>query len=514
MFKRLLVGLFFLAVLLAAGFAYHVYHQMMQFQPKADVYQATPYPAVNYGSGAQAELIKKGEYLTKAGDCIACHTRPNGGKPFAGGREINTPFGKMYSPNITPDKKTGIGNWTDEQFIHAMREGISPEGHFYYPALPYLYFNKVSKDDLIAIHAYLHALPAVEEANRENEMIFPFNLRFLQSGWRLLFFDFNRGEYKADPRKPADWNRGAYLVQGLAHCAMCHTPMYYLLNDNLVLGAPIKKYNLAGGFVDGYASPNISARRLADVPNEKIVNVFLKDEKINGGTVQGPMWEVNHDSLKYLSKDDLDAIATYIKSVQSDLPPPPKLASGSGAGKAVYDKYCAACHAMGSGGAPKFGDPAAWSGPISLGMDALYKNAINGIGGMPAKGNCMSCTDQNIKDAVDYMVAAAGKSTAGASSAKTPYVPDTSLARGKQVYTQVCSICHDKGELGAPIIGDKQTWAPLIAKNMDILVYNSIHGYKGHPPKGACYQCTSADIIAAVKYMVQQSRTEGDYTLW
>lgn len=470
-----------------------------------DPYAEVAYPPVNYGSGPEAEQIRHGEYLAKAGDCIACHTTP-GGKPFAGGFPIKTPFGTIYSQNITPDKETGIGNWSDEDFIKVMREGISPHGDYYYPVFPFVYFNKLSRQDVIDIKRYLHAIPAVKEANRPLDMPFPFNIRTLQSFWRFMFFDFQKGEFIPDERKSPEWNRGAYLVQGLGHCAMCHTQLN-------ALGAAKTKYNLAGGFVDGYAAPNISASGLKDFTTQQVVDVFLKDVKPRGGKVQGPMLQVNHDSLRYLSIEDLTAIVTYLKTVQSELPPV-KAASGSDAGKGIYEQYCAACHTSGGGGAPKLGDAAAWSPLAKLGTSKLYTNAIHGIAGMPPKGNCDSCTDDQIKQAVDYIL---GKSGSGEGKAAAPAAPSaqsiTSIARGKQVYEQVCSVCHNQGQLGAPKLGDAQAWSPIMQNTFDVLVDRAVHGYKGHPAMGACYKCTDADIISAVKYMAQESGT-GDYRLW
>lgn len=481
-------------------------HQQAQPSAADNAYPEFAYPPVNYGTGAKADQIKRGEYLTKAGDCMACHTVA-GGKPFAGGLPIKTPFGTMYTPNITPDPETGIGQWSDDDFDRAMREGISPKDHFYFPAFPYPYFNKLTRIDVDAIHAYLHAIPAVHEPNKPLDMPWPFRVRLLQSFWRLMFFDFHKGEFEYDQHKSPEWNRGAYLVQGLGHCAMCHSP----LNP---LGAVEHRYELAGGFVDTYHAPNISASGLKDVPTDKVLDVFLKDTLLSGGQVKGPMLQVNHDSLRYLSMQDLTDIVTYLKTVESEIPPAPKTGTGEKAGKVIYLNYCASCHAAGGAGAPKFGDAQAWSPLVQQGMDLVYKNAIHGIGNMPAKGNCQSCSDEQIKQAVDYIVKFSGAKPGQevSAGAMTP-VDITSLARGKEVYNQVCSICHDKGQLGAPKLGDKAAWTPLLKDNLDVLVARSIDGYKGHPPKGACYHCTDADIIAAVKYMAQQSGT-GNYKLW
>jgi mono/diheme cytochrome c family protein len=165
--------------------------------------QYAQYPKMNYGAGSKADQLKRGEYLVKMGDCIACHTAP-GGQAFAGGLAFDTPFGTIYSPNITPDKQHGIGQWTNPQFFKAVREGIAPDGQYFYPAFPFPYYNKLSDQDLLDIRAYLNAIPASAKPNQENSMMFPFNWRFLQLGWRLMFFEFQKtGPYKPDPNQRA-----------------------------------------------------------------------------------------------------------------------------------------------------------------------------------------------------------------------------------------------------------------------------------------------------------------------
>jgi cytochrome c5 len=468
---------------------------------------AAVYPTIDYGTGAVAAQAKRGEYLAKAGDCIACHTRPDG-KPFAGGVPIVTPFGSVYPPNITPDKETGIGSWTAAEFDAAMRHGISADGSYLLPVFPYTFYNKLTKQDVLDIKAYMDKVPAVHEKNRALDMPFPFNVRILQSFWRFMFFDFYKGEFVPDPDKSAEWNRGAYLVEGLGHCAMCHTPVN-------ALGSWQREYNLTGATIDGYRAPNISASRLKDVPTEKVLEVFLQDKTLQGGKVQGPMLEVNRDSLHYMTVADLTAIVTYLKTVESKMPPAPDNGTGEKAGKAIYTQYCAGCHTMGGGGAPKLGDATKWEPLVKLGMEPLYANAIKGVGGMPPKGNCDTCTDNQVKFAVDYIVKQShGKGGAAASAAAVnPAQTLTSLAKGKHIYEEVCSICHANGQLGAPRLGDKAAWAPLLQENIDVLVRRATNGYKGHPAKGACYLCSDADIISAVKYMAQESGTR-NYQLW
>src|SRR5690349_17314742 len=165
--------------------------------------------------------VERGRYLTTAGDCVACHTAPNG-RPFAGGRGIQTPFGIIYSPNITPDPETGIGAWSDDQFYRAMHEGISANGKHLYPAFPYPWFTKLTRDDVDAIHAFLKSLPPVRNKEPQNKLPWPLSYREVMKGWNELYF--KPGTFVANAQKSAEWNRGAYLVEGAGHCGACHTP--------------------------------------------------------------------------------------------------------------------------------------------------------------------------------------------------------------------------------------------------------------------------------------------------
>ena len=470
---------------------------------------AIPYPKINYGSGEHKKLLMRGEYLTKMGDCVACHTDTNNhGPAFAGGYAIKTPFGTFYSPNITSDKETGIGKWTDDQFIHAMQNGVSPQGHNYFPVFPYTSFTRVTPEDLLAIKAYLTAIPAINKVPPKNDVAFPFSWRFLQYGWKLLFFQFNKGVYVPDPTKSAAWNRGAYIVQGLGHCGECHTPRN-------IFGAMKRDYALTGAFIEGYYAANITGHGLEGVPDEKVIEVFTKNKKLKGsGQVGGPMLQVNMDSLKYLTKADLRAMVTYLRTVKSKEPAAAKTGGklGASAGKDIYIAHCAVCHDTGAAEAPKIGDAAAWSTRTKQGMTLLLDHAINGYNSMPPRGGCMTCSDAEIKAAVDYILEKS-QGAAGGHAALTK-TPKLTLADGKRIYDETCSVCHAEGKLGAPKVGDKRVWAPRIGQNIDVLIYHAIHGYRRMPPKGTCIDCSDAEIIAAVKYMVQQSQPGADYSLW
>jgi cytochrome c5 len=472
------------------------------------------YPPLN-PTASNANEIKRGEYIAKAGDCIACHTNtPEKGRAFAGGLPMPTPFGIIYSPNITPDKETGIGNWTEEQFEKAMRHGISPDGNYYYPAFPYIYFNRITPDDLKALKTYLDSIPAVKQVNRKNEMVWPFNQRLLQLPWRLMFFHPDQNQDSTlgsvgDAPQTEQLKRGAYLVEGLGHCAMCHSPSYKIFTDKLPLGAPIRKYALTGAKVQNYLAPDISKKNLATVPVEEILDVFLKDKLIGGGNIEGPMLEVNHDSLRYLTRSDLEAIAIYLKSVQSKAPPKPT----GNQGKVIYESYCVGCHASGGGGAPKYGDASNWAPLMKNGIEQVYTHAIQGIGGMPAKGTCISCSNEDIKQAVNYMVAAV-TGPGGKLMTPVPKPKPLTLEDGQRIYDKNCSVCHATGFKGAPKPGDKAVWKPIISNGFVETYMNVETGRKGHPPRGACMECTDDELIAAVKYMMQQSATDKNYKLW
>lgn len=486
----------------------------------ADTYKITgsketgyniPYPTVDYQSGEPVDLIKKGEYLSKAGDCIACHTDTNNnGKPFAGGLAITIPFGSFYTPNITADKATGIGNWSDKDFIDAMRQGHAPDGSNYFPVFPYPNFNKLNDDDLKAIKAYLFSIPEENRKNTPNDVLFPFNIRFLQYGWKILFFYPYSGQYKQDSKQTAEWNRGAYLVEGLGHCGMCHTP-------HNPLGGEKRDYALTGEFVDGYYAPNISASGLKDISIDEIVAVF-KDYKMfkGAGKVEGPMADVNNNSLRYLSNADLRAIAVYLKTVQSKVPPVKKAgAITADTGREIYDGKCAVCHNSGAAGAPKIGDTTDWDDRTKQqGMALVMQRAINGYNSMPPKGACMDCSDDEVKAAVHYLIDQSKPGNPYAAKAQPPKMPALTMADGQRVYEKACSVCHAQGKLGAPQFGDQAAWSLYLKDDMETIISRAITGYKGMPPKGACYTCTNGEVQAATIYMLQNSQSGHDYSLW
>ena len=469
------------------------------------------YPTPNYGTGEQSQLIARGEYLVKVGDCISCHTDgPHHGKPFAGGLAINTPFGVFYSPNITADKETGIGKWTGNDFIRALHNGLNPKGQNYFPVFPYTSFTKVNNQDLLAIKTYLFSIPPVHQKNKKPGAPWPFSWRFAQWGWKLFFFD--KGYYQYDGNKSAQWNRGAYLVQGLGHCGECHTPRN-------ILGAMENKYYLTGAVIDGYWAPDITHLEFHNVPVEELVQVFDQAQLINkAGPVRGPMAEVDHNSLMNLNPSDLNAIAIYLKSLHSTQPRLPQGILGQpnvAAGRKIYKNVCAICHDTGIAGAPIIYDTANWTNRLRAGIDSLYMHAIHGYNNMPPKGGCVTCTDKDVMAAVDFILANAQnpayvKQSQGAAAPK----PDTSIALGKFIYEKNCAVCHNAGLLGAPVLGEQKVWKPLLSRSLVTLIVNTIKGIGNMPPRGGCKTCSNAAIIAAVKYMAQQGNPEGNYSAW
>jgi mono/diheme cytochrome c family protein len=295
--------------------------------------------------GATTQLLERGEYLARAGDCVACHSEP-AGKPFAGGRAMATPFGSLFVPNITPDEDTGIGRWSADEFYRMMHTGVSRDGSLLYPAMPFASYTKVTREDSDAIHAYLMSVPPVKQKNRPHELRFPYNQRELLAGWRTLYF--REGEYTADTRQTAEWNRGAYLVQGLGHCAMCHTAIN-------ALGGSSESRAFEGGMIpnQNWYAPSLTSNREAGLGNWTLKEItdLLQSGVSHRGTVYGPMAEVVYNSLQYLSDDDVRAMAVYLKALpQKDSEAPPtsqaRLVSPDvmELGRRVYGRQCAACH--------------------------------------------------------------------------------------------------------------------------------------------------------------------------
>jgi mono/diheme cytochrome c family protein len=302
--------------------------------------------------------IARGEYLARAGDCIACHTVP-AGKLFGGGRPMDTPFGTLFTPNISSDKETGIGKWRAAEFYEMMHTGKSRTGELLYPAMPFASYTKVTRADSDAIYAYLQSTPPIRQPNRAHELRFPFNQRELLRGWRLLYLRV--GEYKPDTTQSVEWNRGAYLVEGLGHCTMCHTAINALGGNS-----PSKRFE--GGLipVQNWYAPSLTSNKEAGLGDWSIEDIsgLLQAGISNRGAVYGPMAEVVYDSFQYLSDDDIRAVAVYLKTLparsgETVTTSSPAVTEEKNRlfplGKKIYDAQCALCHAtQGQGKLPDF----------------------------------------------------------------------------------------------------------------------------------------------------------------
>ncbi|HEV3498749.1 MAG TPA: cytochrome c, partial [Bradyrhizobium sp.] len=360
--------------------------------------------------------ITRGRQLAALGDCAVCHTDAYGAIN-AGGRAIETPFGTIYSTNITPDLETGIGAWSYPAFERAMREGIHRDGRHLYPAFPYTHFAKATDADLQALYAYLMAQAPVRAENPKNALAFPFNLRPLMAGWNALFHQPSM--FEADAMKSEIWNRGAYLVEGLGHCGACHSPRN-------ALGAELPKAYLAGGFVEGWEAPPLTSLSHAPIPwrEDELFAYLRTGESRFHGVAAGPMAPVVKE-LMALPDQDIRAMAVYLASFnepaidradQEDLAAKlesstsTRAVSASAVGARLYEGACAVCHAV--GGAPLFGSRpslALNSNLHSARPDNLIEVILHGIaspassdlGYMP--GFKDSVSDDQITELVAYL---------------------------------------------------------------------------------------------------------------
>jgi len=298
------------------------------------------------------ELIAYGKTLVEAGDCAGCHT-VDPAKPFAGGKRIDTPFGAIYAPNLTPDRDTGIGAWNDADFTRALRYGTAPDGSLYYPAFPYPYFTRMTKDDTLAIRAYLGTLAPVTSRNKQPELRWPFGYRGLMRAWNLLFF--KPGLFEPDQTKSSAWNRGGYLVTGPGHCGACHTPKNYF-------GADKGAQALTGSELGGWYAPRLdgAARTGLQSWSADDITEYLQSGRNTKSHAGGPMAEVIVNSTSKMSDADVRAMAVYLKSLppvrRETIPTPPEETEMK-AGQAVYAKFCIACHEADGSGAPRIYPP-------------------------------------------------------------------------------------------------------------------------------------------------------------
>jgi mono/diheme cytochrome c family protein len=320
----------------------------------AIVFWPAPAPPNVAAQPVSPALIARGAYVATAADCIACHTA-KGGQPYAGGRAFRLPFGTIYAPNITPDPATGIGAWTDGQFLRAVHKGVGRQGEPLYPAFPYTSYARMTDADALAVKAYLFSLQPVSHQVRKNALVFPFNQRRLVRFWNILFL--RGGDFQAEADKPADWNRGRYLVTVLGHCGECHTPRNLLYGPS---GAA-----LSGETMQGWTAWNITSDRrhgVGDWSPEEIAAYLRTGYAPGRGVASGPMKEAVDYSLSRISEGDRRAIAIYLKDVPGSANgPEPAMAPhsmtgasftgpapgelGQDPGLRIFEGACASCHA-------------------------------------------------------------------------------------------------------------------------------------------------------------------------
>jgi mono/diheme cytochrome c family protein len=305
--------------------------------------------------------LRRGQYLMAAGDCMSCHLR-EGGEPLAGGLGLKTPFGVIYTPNITSDKETGVGNWTSDQFYRAMHDGTDDEGKNLYPAFPYPWFRLVSREDDDAIFAFLQTTPAVSYTPPKNEVAFPLNFRSAVKGWNLLFL--NSHDFRTDASQSPEWNRGAYLVNGLGHCGGCHTPKN-------ALGADKSKLELHGATLDNWVAPDLTDNDRTGLGAWSIDDVteYLRTGRNARAGAGGVMADVITYSSSLMNDADRRAMAVYLKSQAatpsiSHEPPDPGAMRRGGA---IYSDACASCHLEDGVGQPRYFPP--------LGHNAMLQQA-------------------------------------------------------------------------------------------------------------------------------------------
>lgn len=381
-------------------------------------------PAISNATSPDNALVSRGEYLAKAGDCVACHTAPNG-KPFAGGLPMTTPMGTIYTTNITPDPKTGIGNWTEAEFGNAMRRGISKDGHNLYPAMPYPSFAKVRDEDIAALYSYfLKDVRPVSQTNRPSGIPFPLNMRWPLKVWNLVFLDTT--VYRGDDKKDIAWNRGAYLIQGLGHCGSCHTPRGIAFQEKAQ--DETNGSWLTGSLLDGWFATNLTSDRNTGLGRWSAGDIvqFLKTGANRHASAFGSMTDVINNSTQTLNDVDLSAMAIYLKS----LPP----AGGGGRpdyaynsketsallarpannpGALIYTTYCMHCHGPdGKAFAPFLAPLAGNPNVLQNNASSLVNITLNGthdlvIAGVvapyPMPGYAHVLSDRQIADVLTFI---------------------------------------------------------------------------------------------------------------
>lgn len=347
--------------------------------------------------------LSRGEYLARAGDCISCHTAP-GGTPYAGGLRMQTPFGDMLTPNITPDPATGIGGWTADDFYRALHDGVGRRVGDLYPVMPYTFYTRVTREDSDAIFGFLMSLKPVNHPVVVNQLRFPFDVRQTMAFWRELYF--REGTFKPDPGRDADWNRGAYLVEGLGHCSACHSPLNRL-------GAVEKDKAFTGATIDGWFALNLTSELKTGLGSWTVDQVvaYLKTGALKGkSTTLGDMAEVVHNSLGYLTDEDLRAMAVYLKSIPANtsVAAPRSKEPVTGQAARLYLDNCSGCHQAKGRGIPGTFPPLAGNGVVLAPDPAdIVRVVLWGVpmqnDYVPMPGFADQLSDQQVADLANYV---------------------------------------------------------------------------------------------------------------
>jgi mono/diheme cytochrome c family protein len=391
-------------------------------------------------AGESEELIKSGEYLAKAADCGACHTAP-GGKPFAGGLAISSPVGTIYSTNITPSVSYGLGRYTEEQFARALRRGIRSDGANLYPAMPYTSYSIFTDADVHALYSYFrYAVASIDAPGPPTDLPFPMNIRASMMGWNLLFL--NKKTFQPDPQQSEAWNRGRYLVEGAAHCSACHTPRGFLMQE-------LSKRAFAGGQVGPWYAPNVTSdvnSGIGSWSQDELVQYLRTGDAHGKAQAAGSMGEAVEHSFQYLTNADLNAIATFVRTIPAIRDPADQSSrftfgmassdlgvlrgrtgirtdSGDATGGELFQANCASCHAPLGQGSKDGYYPSLFSNSAlgSKNPNNLIAATLNGVNRTTSKGQAYmpgfaggphdlaALSDQNIVLLENYLLERYGR---------------------------------------------------------------------------------------------------------
>jgi mono/diheme cytochrome c family protein len=383
---------------------------------------------------ASSDAVARGKALTEAADCAGCHTA-DAAKPFAGGKRLNSQFGAIYSPNLTPDRDTGIGGWSDDDFYRALHEGIAPDGSHYYPVFPYPNFTRMTHDDVLAIHAYLATLQPVHNTTPPPQLHWPYKYRVLMRAWDWLFF--HPRTFTPNPAKSAEWNRGAYLVRGAGHCGACHTPKNWL-------GAVRRGHAYTGSPVAGWYAPRLDGAARSGLKSWSVDDLveYLQSGRNDHSNADGPMADVVANSTSKMSDADIHAMAVFLKDLPARSPEPavsPPSPAQMANGEKIYRGTCVACHEIDGGGSPRIYPPLPGNAnlqsvdPLSAlriildGAETLTTPRAPNGASMPAYAGKLS--DQDIADVATYIRNAWGNAAPAVSADEVAKARDK--ARGE-----------------------------------------------------------------------------------